>query len=138
MKKLLLLFALIFSKGSLAMTTVHVFVSFSMPESLLIQTFKEANDLNLPVYIKGLHKNSMKLTAQKILKYSKVVPELNLQIDPTLFEKYGIHQVPAVVSDNGEAFDVIYGNLKLKNALSRISSEGESGLDKSQFPKVLL
>ena len=138
MKKLLLFFILMFSKGSIAMTTMHVFVSFSMPESLLIQTFKEANNFDLPIYIKGLHKNSMKLTAKKILKYSKVVPELNLQIDPTLFEKYGIRQVPAVVVDNGEAFDVIYGNLKLKDALSRIASEGESGLDKSQFPKALL
>lgn len=138
MKKLILVFILISSNASMAMATVHVFVSFSMPEPLLVQTLEEANNLNLPVYINGLHKNSMKKTAKKIMTYSKLVPDLNLQIDPTLFEKYDIHQVPAVVADNGQVFDVIYGNLKLKEALSRIVSEGESTLDKSQFPKVLL
>jgi len=75
-----------------------------------------------------LHQNSMKLTAQKIMEYTKEVPNLSLQIDPTLFDKYGINQVPAIVSDNGQVFDVIYGNLKLKEALKRIIDEGGSGL----------
>jgi len=128
MKKIVWFFLVIVSKTSLAMTSVHVFVSFSMPETLLIQTFREAEQLKLPVYIKGLHQNSMKLTAQKIMEYTKEVPNLSLQIDPTLFDKYGINQVPAIVSDNDQVFDVIYGNLKLKEALKRIIDEGESGL----------
>jgi len=128
MKKIVWFFLAIVSKTSLAMAAVHVFVSFSMPETLLIQTFREAEQLNLPVYIKGLHQNSMKLTAQKIMEYTKEVPSLSLQIDPTLFDKYGINQVPAIVSDNGQVFDVIYGNLKLKEALKRIIDEGETGL----------
>ena len=138
MKKWVLLLVLLFTKSLFAQPTVHVFVSFSMPELLLTQTLREAEQLNLPVYLKGLHHNSMKETAKKIMEYSKVVPGLNLQIDPTLFEKYGINQVPAVVSDNGESFDVIYGNLKLKEALSRIISLGDSGLTERQFPGVLL
>jgi len=128
MKKIAWFFLVIVSKTSLAMTSIHVFVSFSMPETLLIQTFKEAEQLKLPVYIKGLHQNSMKLTAQKIMEYTKEMPNLSLQIDPTLFDKYGINQVPAIVSDNDQVFDVIYGNLKLKEALKRIIDEGESGL----------
>lgn len=138
MKKLTLLILMMLSTASIAMPTVHVFVSFSMPESLLIQTFREAEKLNIPVYLKGFHKNSMKLTTKKIMEYSKVVPDLSLQIDPTLFEQYSINKVPAVVSDNGESFDVIYGNIKIKDALSRIVTLGESGLTESQFPEVLL
>lgn len=54
------------------------------------------------------------------MEFTKDVPDLNLQIDPTLFEKYDIRKVPAVVCDNGEVFDVIYGNLKIREALNRI------------------
>lgn len=112
---------------------VHVFVSFSMPETLLVQTFKEAGRLDLPVYINGFHKNSMKLTAQKIMEYSEKAPNLNLQIDPTAFDKYGINQVPAVVVDNGKVFDVIYGNLKLTESLERIALAGECGFDSQRL-----
>jgi len=133
MNKVLGLLICLVSEVVFSAPDIHVFVSFSMPDTLLIQTFREAEKLNLPVYIKGLHKNSMKLTAKKIMEYTKEVPDLSLQIDPTLFDKYGINQVPAVVSDNGQVFDVIYGNLKLKEALNRISETGESGLTLTQL-----
>lgn len=129
MKQLSGIFLMLASKVAMAAVSVHVFVSFSMPDPLLIQTFREAEKLKLPVYINGLHNNSMKLTAKKVMEYTKEVPDLSLQIDPTLFEQYGISQVPAVVVDNGKAFDVIYGNLKLKECLKRIESLGESGFE---------
>ena len=134
MKRCILLVMAVFSKTSFALAAVHVFVSFSMPDTLLTQTLRQAQQLSLPVYLRGLHKNSMKLTANKIMEYTQVVPNLSLQIDPTLFDKYDIQQVPAVVADNGEVFDVIYGNLKVKEALSRIESLGESGFSMGQLP----
>jgi len=133
MKKMAWFFLLTLFKTSYAFASVHVFVSFSMPEKLLIQTLREAEKLKLPVYIRGLHQNSMKLTAKKIMEYTKEAPNLSLQIDPTLFDKYGINRVPAIVSDNGHVFDVIYGNLKFKEALTRISDTGESGLTLTNF-----
>lgn len=133
MKRIVWFLLVIVTKTSFAMASVHVFVSFSMPETLLIQTFKEAERLDVPVYINGFHKNSMKLTAQKIMEYSEKVPNLNLQIDPTAFDKYSINQVPAVVVDNGKVFDVIYGNLKLAASLERIATLGESGFDSQKL-----
>ncbi|WP_274519613.1 TrbC family F-type conjugative pilus assembly protein, partial [Legionella brunensis] len=50
---------------------------------------------------------------------------LNLNIDPTKFERFGIHQVPALVVDDGKAFDVIYGHLTIQEGFTRMTGRGE-------------
>lgn len=108
--------------------TISVFVSFSMPKNLLIETLKDSARLKIPAYLNGLYLDSMADTALKIMDLSKEIPDLNLQIDPTAFERFGIREVPALVVDNGRAFDVIYGHLPLKEGLLRIAGRGDSGL----------
>ncbi len=108
--------------------TAQVFVSFSMPAPLLQQTLNESARLNIPAFLNGLIDNSMPKTVQRIQLLSKIVPNLNLQIDPTAFERFGIKQVPALVVDNGKAFDVLYGNLSLRDGLLLIAGHGDSGM----------
>ena len=43
-----------------------------------------------------------------------------MQIDPTEFERYGIKTVPALVSDNHQKFDVVFGNTAIDAALDEI------------------
>jgi len=108
--------------------SIRVFVSFSMPEILLKETLAESARLHIPAVLNGLHQNSMAKTASKIFKLSRDVPNLNLNIDPTAFERYSIHQVPALVVERQGRFDVIYGNLSLSEGLNRIINRGETGL----------
>ena len=103
----------------------QVFVSFSMPYQLLIETLRDAARLNIPVTLNGLHHNSMQETIELILKLTNEVPSAALQIDPTAFERFGIHQVPALVVEANDCFDVIYGNLPLEEGLSRIQHLGQ-------------
>lgn len=110
-----------------------VYVSFSMPKQLLIETLKESVQLNIPVYLNGLHQDSMEKTVRKIMRLTQRVPNLNLQIDPTAFERYSITSVPALVVDNGTQFDVIYGNLSLRKGLERIADQGVTGLSLEQL-----
>jgi len=107
---------------------IRVFVSFSMPKALLKETLAESARLHIPAFLNGLHKNSMAKTASKIFELSRDVPNLNLNIDPTAFERYGIHQVPALVVERQGRFDVIYGNLSLSEGLNRIVNRGETKL----------
>ncbi|HHI9467512.1 TPA: type-F conjugative transfer system pilin assembly protein TrbC [Legionella anisa] len=107
-------------------STVSVFVSFSMPDTLLEETLKESSRLHIPAYLNGLYHDSMRDTALKVMELSKQIPNLNLAIDPTLFERFGIQQVPALVVDEGKAFDVIYGHLTLQEGLSRIAEHGDT------------
>ena len=111
-----------------AAITVAVFVSFSMPEQLMQQTLRESARLHIPAVLNGLIDNSMPMTVRRIEALSARVPNLNLQIDPTAFERFGIKQVPALVVDNGRDFDVLYGNLSLSDGLMRMAGHGTSGL----------
>lgn len=117
--------------------TAQVFVSFSMPERLLQQTLSESARLNIPALLNGLVDNSMPKTVQRIQVLSKTVPNLNLQIDPTAFERFGIKQVPALVVDNGKTFDVLYGNLSLSDGLLRIAGHGDSGMTVSDARRLI-
>ena len=112
---------------ALAAITAQVFVSFSIPEQLLIEILSESAELHIPAVLNGLIDNSMPKTIKKIVSLTKAVPNLNLQIDPTAFERFGIKQVPALVVDNGQAYDVLYGNLSIKEGLLRMAGRGDSG-----------
>lgn len=109
----------------MAFSKTHVFVSFSMPESLLEETLKDAAKKGIPATLNGLYQDSMQKTAEQIMRLSKQVPNAQLQIDPTLFERFNIHQVPALVVENDGCFDVIYGHLPIDEGLFRISRKGD-------------
>lgn len=113
-----------------------VFVSFSMPEVLLKQTLQEAASYQIPVLLNGLIDNSMAKTAEKLMVLSEVIPNLTLEIDPTAFERFGIHQVPALVVAEGRRFDVLYGNLPIKEGLYRLVN-GEADLTKAMVRSLV-
>lgn len=47
-----------------------------------------------------------------------------MQIDPTLYSRYGIRSVPALVVRCKAGFDVIQGNIRLKQALEKVVEKG--------------
>lgn len=131
MKKILSFLLWSVMSSSMAATTMQVFVSFSMPEVLLRQTLMESAQLHIPAILNGLYHNSMPETTAKIATLVQDVPQLNLQIDPTAFERFGIHQVPALVVSTDKGFDVLYGNLSLKAGLYRLADNSKSHLHQS-------
>jgi len=108
-----------------------VMVSFSMPNQLLLETLKDCARFKIPAVINGLYNDSMPQTMEKIGELSVEIPELQMQIDPTVFDKFDIKQVPAVVESQGKCFDVVYGNIPLKRALEHIADFGECRLSKA-------
>lgn len=138
MVKLILILSIIFGfQVGYTAPSAQVFVSFSMPQKLLEQTLKDCARFHVPAYLQGLHHNSMKETALIIMELSKAVPSLNLQIDPTAFERFGIKQVPALVVSNESNFDVIYGHLSLSEGLNRIVNRGDSGLSTLDVRRII-
>lgn len=137
MKKITLMVVLVLlSIRPLMAANAMVFVSFSMPNRLLEETLEEAAALQIPAFLNGLYHNSMKETAVKVMALSQRIPQLNLQIDPIAFEQFGIHQVPALVVEERKQFDVIYGNLSLKQGLYRMVG-GESGLTRAEVRRLI-
>lgn len=108
---------------------IIIFVSFSMPKESVKGWITQAQKISAAVYIRGLVNNSFKDTTKII---SGLVQDQSggLLIDPTVFKKYSITQVPAVVVVNDASFDVIYGDVTLDYALEKISKTMEGDKQK--------
>lgn len=124
MRLLVILLTSILATSTFA-RSAYVFVSFSMPHQLLIETLHDSSKHQIPAILNGLNENSFEITVQKILDLTKDVPDLQLQIDPTQFERFNIKQVPALVVESGDCFDVVYGNFTLERGLQYIAEKGE-------------
>lgn len=111
-----------------------VFVSFSMPLLSLKQLIQDATRYQVPVVIRGLHEKSFRKTIAKIFDLVKENNKGGVSINPVWFRKYDIKTVPAVVvNQEGETtdsivqeFDVVYGNIPLKRALTIIAEKGSA------------
>jgi conjugal transfer pilus assembly protein TrbC len=116
-----------------------IFVSFSMPETSLVQWFLQAKKVNAPLIIRGLFNNSLKDTRTRLTTF---ISENNngVIMDPRLFSDYQIIEVPAVVVRNTAIFlcksdqscwhvypsDVVYGDVGLDYALQEIADQGDN------------
>jgi conjugal transfer pilus assembly protein TrbC len=114
-------------------SSVLVFASFSMPEESLRGFLKEAEKIKAPVIIRGLIHNSFSDTTQALLS---LMPDKRggLQVDPTLFQRFHIKTVPAVVvldesclaDAHCQTFDVVYGNVTLSYALEEMAKQQDA------------
>ncbi len=119
-----------------------LFVSFSMPDSLLFTMADEAARLHIPLVINGLVEGDFKKT---IATFSRLNAEANKQklnfqgvsIDPVWFQQFQINSVPALVVSkatscetgticSNHSFDVVYGNARIKKSLELIASHGKA------------
>lgn len=120
-----------------------LFVSFSMPESLLFALCDEAQAFNIPVVINGLVDKDFKKTIETFarLNHEAKKQHLNFQgisIDPLWFQQFQITSVPALVLSErssaceaqticeNQTFDVVYGNASLKKSLELMRDKGDA------------
>ena len=85
----------------------------------------DATRFGVPATIRGWLNNDLRKTAARMFELSKKQKDIGVQIDPTLFEQYGITAVPALVVTCPGHFDVIRGSLPLKAMLEKIAEQGE-------------
>lgn len=114
-------------------SNVLVFVSFSMPKESLRSYLSEARKIQSPLIIRGLINHSFRETTKAIMA---LLPDNKggMLLDPTLFKRFNIKKVPAVVvidksclmDDKCINYDVIYGNVTLAYALKKIEQQGDA------------
>lgn len=120
-----------------------LFVSFSMPDSLLFALSNEAAQFHIPVVINGLVEGDFKKTIEtfKRLNLEAKKQHLNFKgvsIDPVWFNQFQITSVPALVVTQplkacaqgkncaNQPFDVVYGNASIKKGLELIAQKGDA------------
>lgn len=104
---------------------VLYFLSFSIPEEGLKLMVPEARALNIPALVNGLVDNDFRKTVQAVFRLTQETNSGGVQIDPTQFTRYGITAVPALVVSCDDRHDVVYGNIRIKEALKRIAEHGD-------------
>ena len=78
---------------------VYVFASFSMPAASLRSLIEQGELAGAPVVLRGLVNNSIEDTMAAVLELygEDRSQESGAVIDPTLFERFGVDQVPSFV-----------------------------------------
>ncbi|HAU5565818.1 TPA: type-F conjugative transfer system pilin assembly protein TrbC [Serratia fonticola] len=112
------------SASRLALRAVY-FVSLGIPEEGLLPMLADARRFGIPATLRGLLNNDFRQTAEKMFELSKKDKQAGVQIDPTLYQQYGIKAVPALVVTCGGKFDVLYGSLPVQQALEEVKQRGD-------------
>lgn len=112
-------------------TSLYVFVSFSMPDETWLMLSKEIEKTDGVLVLRGLPKNSFEHLAVKMHALRKQGMQATVQIDPRLFNKFGIENVPSFVTIDKNDFDKLSGNISLSFALSKMETESAKSLRKS-------
>ncbi len=108
-------------KKELPQADYYVFVSFSMNDKDLIEITKEAKNRNGLVVLRGFENNDLKQTYAHIYKIVKK-SDNGFIIDPDLFKRFEVNQVPTFVScEQTEICNKLGGNVKTGFALSKIN-----------------
>jgi type-F conjugative transfer system pilin assembly protein TrbC len=123
------------NKNTHSSAPIIVFISFSMSESSIKKWMQQAERIQAPVVIRGLIDHSFKKTIEKMVDLTRD-HHGGVQLDPTLFRKFKIQHVPAVVvfkeanclSSQSciEDYDVVYGNVTLDYALQTIVDQHDA------------
>ncbi|MCX0497970.1 type-F conjugative transfer system pilin assembly protein TrbC [Erwinia billingiae] len=109
------------------------FVSLGIPEEGLLPMLADARRFGIPATLRGLLDNDFRKTASVMFELSKKDKRAGVQIDPTLYQQYGIKAVPALVVTCGARFDVLYGSLPVKQALEEVRQRGDCGTTAAQL-----
>jgi conjugal transfer pilus assembly protein TrbC len=112
-------------------SSVLVFLSFSMPEKSLEAWLLQCKQIGATPVIRGLLNNSFRATMTRIQVLAQKTG-MGIQLDPILFKTFNVQYVPAVVyiKDMPECpsnmnckpvdFDVLYGDVTLDYALDKL------------------
>ncbi|MBU6520889.1 type-F conjugative transfer system pilin assembly protein TrbC [Pantoea sp. B270] len=109
------------------------FVSLGIPEEGLLPMLSDARRFGIPATLRGLLNNDFRQTAEKMFELSKKDKQAGVQIDPTLYQQYGIKAVPALVVTCGGKFDVLYGSLPVQQALEEVRQRGDCSATAAQL-----
>lgn len=102
---------------------IYVFISYSMNDSSLQSYYQQAEQYQAKLVMRGLKNDSFVDTKSKAAEL-KIVYDIN----PELFERYEIEQVPVIVVDNGQGeIKKVTGHLLLNEALELMGEKIKQG-----------
>ena len=124
-KILLIVNLLIGMSVASATNEYYVFISLSIPKQSLAQLLEQSRELNAQVVLRGFVNDSHKTTT-KVLQDLITISKYGVIVDPKLFNKYEIKQVPTfVIADSDNHYDKLSGNISWSEAINIIKRQGD-------------
>jgi conjugal transfer pilus assembly protein TrbC len=102
----------------------YVFISSNIPKQSLIQILEQSKKINAEVVLRGFINDSHKVTTE-IFQDLINMTQYGVIVDPELFTKYQITQVPTFVIAKGDKYDKLAGNISWQEAIDTITRKGE-------------
>ncbi len=104
---------------------VLAFVSFSMPEKVLLAVLEQTARAGGVTVLRGLVNDSFRDTAEAVAAIAREHGP-GFSVDPRLFAEYGIEAVPSFVVPGPVSADKVAGNLSLAAALEAMARDGDN------------
>ncbi|NGX32499.1 MAG: hypothetical protein K1060chlam4_00547 [Candidatus Anoxychlamydiales bacterium] len=104
-------------------SAVYIFMSFSVPENTWLELDRTTSSINKIFVVRGIPNNSFEAFGKKIAALKDTGFSSSVEINPKLFHKYEIINVPNFVVANGGNFNKVSGNISLQKALEIIEKE---------------
>lgn len=127
------------------MSSILIFVSFSMPTQSLEAYLRDAKKIHASVVIRGLIDNSFQKTYRVIADLVKTSGGDGVELNPIWFKRFGVQVVPAIVvvpegspcfkndtCKKESDFDIMTGDITLSSALKIIRDRGRLTSDIAQ------
>lgn len=111
---------------------IFYFFSFSMPKESIMLAMEDAVRINahcrkkVILVLRGFVEGGLKATIREfyaLMKEKRVQGDWPLIIDPPLFEKYGVTEVPLIVREGSGGTGSIKGDIRLGAALEKLEEE---------------
>lgn len=115
---------------------LFIAVSFSMPEKLILDYLRQADEFDAWVVVQGFKDNAMPVMLETLAQWDKKVDISRLLIDPNIFKQYEITNVPSMILTTdiypcdsqkciAKSFDKVIGSIRLDHALKIMSERGD-------------
>lgn len=102
-------------------TDLIIFVSFSMPDDLLIKYSQQAKDAGATLVLRGLYEHSLRKTQAKAAPLNPAVA--GWEINPVLFRKFHVNKVPSIVLADAEAAEVVENGCAQPGAYLKVDGD---------------
>ncbi|NGX52238.1 MAG: hypothetical protein KR126chlam5_00534 [Candidatus Anoxychlamydiales bacterium] len=98
-------------------SAVYIFISFSVPENTWLELDRTTSPINKIFVVRGIPNNSFEAFEKQIAALKDTGFSSSVEINPELFHKYEIKNVPSFVVTDGGSFKKVSGNISLQTAL---------------------
>ena len=113
---------------------VYLLLSFSLPDATLREYVQASHTYGITICLRGLVENSFKTTRERVMALfldANQQPDLSmltgLVIDPVIYQRAGVQEVPAVVVVQGERYQSAVGTASVRHLFGLLAKD-EPGL----------